>query len=371
MVERLSLSCSSNCHAVRRGRKKGFVHMIEIIIVVVMAFFAFFQFSYITTPGADWQRTKLALLGNDVLAVMDKNDVNWFDKNEVDSQLKDMIKSTNIVYSIKLDNVIKQDIKIGCLCIDGETSKIDDMLKPEPMQINMENINFSVEQVSDIGSLLNPKYDVVILSDPSVINSINGNTANLMRYLGLDKGIIELFPLRQADVTGAQKEVFGLEWSSDIPDGSGRIIISPYARNPGSETYTVYKYFNSFPNTTGDGYFEIGHEFNDYLVENSKVISAGNNPQKILSVQRGTGAAAGILNWGMSDKKGRTAWLPIGIPTNEDEKSLLKSVVAWAGGRAEILKKTTMKNPVTVSRYSVYNSDMFQIVRIDLTLDYL
>jgi len=350
--------------------KKGFVHMIEVIIVVVMALFAFYQFSYITTPDVDWERTKLTILGTDVLRVMDETNVNWFDAVAVKSNLTNLISSSNIVYNVELDNVIKQNINIGCLCAVGEVAGIVDALQPNPLYINSENITFTVNRIdpSNLNALLNPIYDVVIIP-----NYVDLNTQNLRRYLGLDKGVIELFSLTQGQVSGAQTDVFGLYWDVDIPNGAGDIVISPYAKNPGPETYTIYKYFNSFPNTTGDGYFQIGHEFEDYLGANSKVVPIGNNVEKILAVQRGTQAPAGILNWEISEKKGRTAWLPMGIPPNdqEDEKNLLKAVVAWAAGKEEIIKKSTMKNPVTVSRYKIYNTDMFQIVTIDLTLDYL
>ncbi len=345
---------------------KGFVHMIEVIIVVVMALFAFFQFSYITTPDMDWERTKLGLLGDDVLLAMDRIDVNWFDKSQVESNMTKLISSSNIIYSVKLDNAIKQNISIGCLCDAAQATTLGNALKPSPMRINDERINFKVIQVDTLNALLNPAYDVVIIPTYQALN-----TANLMRYLSYEKGVIELFGLNEGEVIGAQRDVFGLDWSTDIPDGSGNVTFSPVSKNAGPETYTIYKYFNAFPNTTGDGYFDIGHEFEDFLGANSKVVPAGNNLEKIVAVQQVTNAPACIINSEISELKGRTAWLPTGIPVNEDERNLLKAVVAWTAGKTEHIKKAATKNPVTISRYKIYNQDMFQIIKIDLTLDYL
>lgn len=349
--------------------KKGFVHMIEVIVVIIMAFFAFFQFAYITTPETDWERTKLTLLGNDALSVMEKTGINWFDENEVSDSLDDLISSSNIIYGIRLDNIIKENITIGCLCSDEQILNIENALLPSPMLINDERINFRIIKVDNLNELLNPYYDIALLGNYQGL-SLN----NARRFLQYDKGIVEIFMPTESQVLNdpVQRDIFGLGWSADSPSTqTGRIIFAPESYKPGPESYMIYKYFHSFPNTTGDGGFPIGTGFDVFMDSGSGVVQVSENPQKVVVFQRDSGKPACIINHEISEKKGRTAWIPMNSFSNEEEKNLFKSVISWAAGKNQYIKKTSSKNPVVTSIYKVYNRDMFQIIKIELILDYL
>jgi len=350
-------------------KRKGFVHVMEMIVVIVMTIFSLTQFSYLSIPQADWERTKLALLGDDILLTLSKKNINWFDDNAVTSAINKFIENSNIAYSIKLTNVIKENINIGCLCDANDMVGIEEALKPNPLLINSERIRFITHRIDSINGLFNPAYDLVIICHYTDLSSMK---TTVMRYLSLDKGIIELFPLERSDIDSVQKDIFGVVWdSASESSSSDDIRFSTYSQRPGTETYTIRKYFLSFPNTAGNKEFSSGASFENFIGGASHIMQKSDNRMKVLLEQSNTKMPAAILNTEISEHNGRTLWLPVGIPDNEKSKNLLKSAVAWAAGDEMYLKQSAMKNPITSSIFKVYNNDMFQIIRIDLILSHL
>ncbi|MCJ7816714.1 MAG: hypothetical protein MUP55_02550 [Candidatus Aenigmarchaeota archaeon] len=47
--------------------RKGFLHVVEIVIVGLMAFLVILQFSYVPKQNIDWGGMKLSTQANDVL----------------------------------------------------------------------------------------------------------------------------------------------------------------------------------------------------------------------------------------------------------------------------------------------------------------
>jgi len=85
-----------------RGRKqKGFIHVIEIIIVSMLVFFAIMQFSYLPPIETDWAKTKLTLQGNDLLFSLDRMGVDWKYNNDIQSKLSGVLPE-NTVYKVFL-----------------------------------------------------------------------------------------------------------------------------------------------------------------------------------------------------------------------------------------------------------------------------
>ena len=67
--------------------KKGFLHIVEIIIVSLLMFLVISQFSFIPRVQSDWSQSKLYLMGSDLIAMLDINETNWLDEEEVKTKI--------------------------------------------------------------------------------------------------------------------------------------------------------------------------------------------------------------------------------------------------------------------------------------------
>jgi len=83
------------------GHKKGFIHVIEIVVISVLILFAFAQFSYVPSMDTDWTKTKLNLQGNDLLFSLDRSGIDWFDEESVDNALSETL-AQNVIYRVML-----------------------------------------------------------------------------------------------------------------------------------------------------------------------------------------------------------------------------------------------------------------------------
>ena len=106
---------------------KGFIHIVEIIIISLVMFILVVQFSSIPSIRQDWDRTKLALSGNDLLHSLDATGIDWMDTDEVDQALLDALGGS-IRYDVTVRNAIKPEIEVGCICTDTETNLMESVL---------------------------------------------------------------------------------------------------------------------------------------------------------------------------------------------------------------------------------------------------
>ncbi|MCK4335227.1 MAG: hypothetical protein KAW40_00720, partial [Candidatus Aenigmarchaeota archaeon] len=141
---------------------KGFMHIVEVLLIVLLVFFVFSQFASIPRISDDWSRTKLSLMGSDVLRALEMKGTDWFDKTEVEYELNRTLPK-NLVYSVLLENVIKPEIVIGCLCSDSEMNVINDILYPGSFFINDEKVEFEVIRVDDPSELFSLDFDVALV----------------------------------------------------------------------------------------------------------------------------------------------------------------------------------------------------------------
>lgn len=136
--------------------RKGFLHVVEIIIVGLMAFLVLAQFSYVPKQAADWDGMKLSTQANDVLFSLDRKGVDWFNSTEVDKAMSSFL-SNNTIYSLNIRNVMKPQISVGCICSAAETASLVGALKP--FEINGQQVSFSVSRIGTIA--FSHGYDVI------------------------------------------------------------------------------------------------------------------------------------------------------------------------------------------------------------------
>ncbi len=346
--------------------KKGFMHIIEIVLVTLLLFFIFSQFVSIPKTATDWPETKLFLMARDVLEVLDERDVDWLNETEVKGNItelqdKGMIPG-NIIYSLRAENVIKPDMRVACAgCTEEDYGNLTSVL--EGFEWNGKEINFTVQREENFGSSFYPYYDVVVIMD----GSLPQDTDSMENFLGMDKGIVGIF---EPSFTPSQEKYFGV-MEGGTTAGTGEVRFSPEARRAGSQIYGIYKVFT---NMGADGEeFPLEYGFSnterDFLESGEKTIWDEGRSEVVL-IQEGSGVAACISRYYVSDGKGRIAWVSGGNFSRTDYSSLVKSLVCWAAGDEVNVIESKISEPVSASIYRSMNQDAFQGARITLTVGY-
>ncbi len=218
--------------------RKGFLHIVEIVIVSLVAFFLFFQFFSIPTQQMDWESVRLWTQANDILFTLDKKGINWFNSTEVQRSLMNLT-TANTLYSLKLRNVIVPRIEVGCICNDTETATMSSIL--QPFVINGQRVDFSINQI-DPGFISFPhNNDVVIAFDYNMTN----NYTQIYQYLGAGKGLVEIRNLDASEIDLVQQDFFGLKWNSALSLSASQEEFG--SKQSSSPYYSIYNIFHSIP----------------------------------------------------------------------------------------------------------------------------
>jgi hypothetical protein len=222
---------------------KGFMHVVEILLVIVLVFVAFAQFSGIPSMSSDSASTKLHILADDSLRAIDAKGVDWFNGTAVANEFNRTL-GENMIYSITLNNVIKPRITIGCLCNGADFARVQSLLSPGWFKINGVNTSFDVVQVTDPGKLFSLDFDLALIYG---YRDINGNDFYALRnFLGYGKGVVEIFDALGTDSMNAQRDIFGIAAGAKTSDGSS-IIFSESSADVSRETGKIYKYYSHIP----------------------------------------------------------------------------------------------------------------------------
>ena len=225
-------------------RMKGFMHIVEILMVVVLLFLVFSQFAAIPGISGDWSETKLSLMAHDILTTFEKKDVSWFNQSSLAKEFNGTLPA-NVIYSVTLQNVLKPKIKIGCLCTDSEYAAVKNILTPDSFVINGMNTSFEVVRVDGVNELFSLDFDVALVyGHHQDYEGLAGNPMPLRRFLDYDKGVVEIIDRPKIDAL--QQNYFGLNTSSTMSDSSGIMFSLPSEIN-GRDTNKIYEYFIHIP----------------------------------------------------------------------------------------------------------------------------
>lgn len=344
---------------------KGIIHIFEIVIVALVLFIALFQFTYIPRMEADWAKTKLFMRAWDTFFTLDEKGMNWLDPSEVRAGISDALNSTNIQFGIRVKGAPPADISVGCICNTNKYNAVKSVLTG--FTLNREDINFTVQRIPTGNISFSHKHDVIIFFD----RNVTAYRAEILNFLEAGKGLFEKRNMDASEIDSVQSDIFGLSWNNSlIPDSSN---ISFASRPDSTESYTLYKYFHSIPNSSGQTYSRPYHF--DSFVGSNRVWQKDNDAGKIAMMQEGSGVPACIINHGMSGGFGRTVWIPnIGAVDSleEDEKVLFRTMVLWSAGREFDIVESDIGNMIgRFSFFKILDQDMYQPIEIEMDIGYL
>ncbi len=219
---------------------KGFMHVVEVLLVIMLVFLVFVQFSSIPRISTEWSDVKIKLAGSDMISSLELQGVDWFNESEVRDKFNKTLP-LNIIYNLRLENIMKPKITVGCFCDEDEFDELVSILSPGWFLINEENVTFEMVKVGNISEIFNLDFDVSFF--PEYIN-LESQETPLRNFLRYDKGIVEMFDFENTDYI--QENLFGLRFST-LTSNSNPIPFSGESKAVDNEVYTIKKYFHHIP----------------------------------------------------------------------------------------------------------------------------
>ncbi len=358
--------------------RKGFLHVVEALIVIMLVFVVLSQFYTIPRSDHSWSETKLRIMAQDLLYSLDEGDnVDWLDAASVNTEIVDkQLLPGSMGYSLKTRPLVRPEIMIGCVCDVVEFAYIRDNITS--FSLNGIGRTFTVERASPLdfnlddpggGSYLG-KYDVIIFFGVPTINI--QQAVNLSAYLRLGNGVVEYADLTEAQVNEDwHRDTFNLEWATTAVDLSGNgwefQFLETYEQ--AHDIKRLYDLFNDpasgFTVISDDKVYPLSRMENRILVRHDDYYQGG--------IYEGKSAPLVVVNWGVNGN-GRSAWMANGnFDTLDDDRNmdLLESVILWtAGGKDYIIKDETFTENAKASFRKVLNTEIYEPVWVELTLGY-
>jgi len=351
----------------KRGMK-GFVQIIEIIVVSLMMFVIFSQFAVMPKINNDWSETKKYMKSRDMAAVLNSIDVDWSNSQEVVAILDRTFtlggaRNTTMVYDLVIDGMIKPTIKIGCIGKFGIPSDECNVFNStlSSVYVNGKKLNFFMEPINPASPQFPSDKDVIVIMDDffqpvfHAPHTLEEYSAQIKNYLIQEKGILVIrdFENYVASANITARTVFGIGWNSSLPD-SNLFGFPQKHSHPNSTFYKFYRYFYNFPKSTGMKIVEP-YTFPDLLSSYEHMVANNyTNAECILAGDSSGERKCGlILNNGAVNERGRTGWLSFpesGILDTPENRVLLKSLMEWLAGENYHVLNNNIGNP-SISRF--------------------
>jgi hypothetical protein len=244
---------------------KGFVSILEVIVVVVTLFVAF----QIFFPGFSyknrWDDAILLLRGRDISVAMDRLGLLYdysFDAVALENFLYDPntgvipITRSNIISWSETEGGIKNTIVIACNCTPMQLNYVRNWLGG--MELNNRAIDAQSIVCHTNLNIINPCEDPVgkmHVSDLLIIwgsstrsdKSLTNYESVLTDYLKNGNGILEILDLSSSEAAAGsvQEKIFGIKWNGGTVNAADNSFNKP--PNASVTNYNSYKYFFHAP----------------------------------------------------------------------------------------------------------------------------
>jgi hypothetical protein len=343
------------------ARRKGFVHIIEMLLMIVALLVMITYFSYVPASVSQWDSVRLSVMASDLLFTLDAAGVDWFNATDVGRSLGTYAPA-NLAYSVELDNAAKPLMRVGCVCSEPEFAAVSAALSP--FTINGRPVSFNVTRIDPANPVFSTYYDTIVVMD----YALAPHEADVRKFLSYDRGLLEIRDIDAPSKADAlHQDLFGLSWDASAvttEDPVGIVNLPPE-----SLFYAVSKYFLHIPNATGQT-IPAGYAFPDFLEPEEKLNASGKGVGTLLVQQGAFGAVACTARVGVQSGTGRAAWLSAG-PASDERDILMKSLVIWLSGERYGIIESPMRNPASSTILLVADQDMYEVVRVVLKLGYI
>lgn len=348
--------------------RKGFLHVVESLIVIMLVFVVLSQFYSIPRPQHAWSENKLRIMAQDMLYVLDEMQVDWLDASDIENTLSGIAPA--IGYSVRTKQSVLPVMKIGCVCeIFADYQTISNSVLTD-FTLNGIYRDFQVDQVYPLDFDLDgphlSNYDVLLFRDFPALSAADAQ--NLSEYLRGGNGVVEYASLTQAQAGEAwHRQVFGLQWSQSTrpPDTNAEFQIA----FPPSKLYDIKKLYEainggtSFSNFGTETVFPAPpNEESRILLKQTRIYTGPPND--------GRSVPLAVINWNVYGN-GRSAWMSNGTLTDAMNRDILKALVIWTAADKEYeVRQDVMLQSAKASFRKVLNTDMYELMWVELTVGY-
>ncbi len=335
--------------------RKGFMHIVEIVVISLLVIVLMAQL-YRTYPAQSaWSKAQLKALAEDILHSLRAKGTNWTNTAHVEAELIQLLGRTNTVFDLEIQNLVKPDVWVGCVCTDSEYSELSGLMAGQAGEFALNGMGYRIrmERISHTQPDFPLIYDVIIIGRSPEL--LTGYKHLMEKYLLAGRGIIEIRDLdAEYKLEETQNELFGLKWEQagqDRGDPTYRIIFNT---PPESRYYNIRKYFMAIPNMTGnpdslDDFVNETFAFSNFVGSNEEVWVTDNDDKRVILFIKDFVPMAPALV--VKDKaykgRGRAAWLSAGYGGGELEEKgvLIKSLILWASGEVFHVTGHEIKEP--------------------------
>ncbi|MBI2675058.1 MAG: hypothetical protein HYX24_01270 [Candidatus Aenigmarchaeota archaeon] len=319
--------------------RKGFIHVIEVIVITLVVFVLVLQFSAIPTIQTDWQTQKLRLQAYDILNTLDAKGIDWLNQAEVSSSLDSILNRTNVKYELRIANAVRSNISVGCICDAAEYSLFLPSVS-SPVSLNGRTVVFQNERINPASPSYSLKHDVIYIGQQAWDSrAIENSSQLLLSYLSNGKGMILSANLsRNSDIL---VQLLGItpvsNESSSLP-----FLMGEYSRPRLSSA--VAKYFTKLPYLP-DTYFSSLHVFQAF----SGVSKIDADEKSVILQQQTTRYPGAIARERIVSGRGRAAWAAPAVQPTEDIQHFIRSLILFVSANEFTIAGNELSRPVKTS----------------------
>ncbi len=364
--------------------RKGFFHIVEVVIVAMLVFIVLMQFYAVPKAEHPWETTKLTVLTQDILYSLDADGVVWTDKAQVSAALGKLVPET-LSYSVAVKADVKPRIRVGCVCGDAQFAVLRDQVLGDftlngilrDVTLDSAPIAASALDLSE-GGAQSDRDIIVFFGTPDLSSAqIDG----MYDFLGKGGGIVQVADLTEPEVgIPWHQELFNLAWVDSFRPASPKAIFTYF--DPSEKRYAVQKIFR-YAHTPFPA-FTAFDNFGSVADGENKVYPADGLETRIIVRQEdnyqagsydGKPVPLSVINWGV-EGIGRTAWMAgasidQATPADGANRKLLESLILWAGSEKEdVIVPGLMKQWAKASVRKALTGQMYEAMRVDLIIGY-
>lgn len=262
---------------------KGFMHILEIVLVIMTVFIFISQMGYIARISSDWNQARLSLQGNDMLYSLDHIGTDWYNVTYIQDMVNTMF-SDRVSAGIIIKNSIKPSITVGCVCTNEQAAELESILQDTKLNIK---VHFKVQRIDPSSIIFSNTNDVVFLWGYKDLSPYQNS---LRGYLGEDKGVVEFagVGLNEA-LTPIQRDIFNLKHVSSATTGSTSTEF--FRDEVGRPSSQITRYFSHLPyriNVSNDANPPLGTPHSCTDTYKTNFFFLGGNQMEVMMVDNST-----------------------------------------------------------------------------------
>lgn len=207
--------------------KKGFIHVIEAVLVSILAISTLPYLMQTSSSGSDWEEIQLRKTGEDILISLEKSgqlkNISNYNQSETQNLINSILgeRSNSIQYNLKEVDSYRKSIRIGFNCtscnIEDERKRIYDIFTPIWLNgrlIEFQISEFSWDRFQERQMVSGRKFDLIFINSEE--QATNVNQTKLEKHIAKGGGVVEYADISDPN-QDLQNEIFGLE---DGPTGT-------------------------------------------------------------------------------------------------------------------------------------------------------